>query len=139
MDLDARTDNWHQILTGEIVVEGVERPDDYVAVVDDEVVGFANVGPWRTDPADLSSGELWAMYVHPDYWDVGAGYALMRATMAHFARKGFAQAYLWVLDANNRARRFYERQGWVADDVLKEEQVQDFVLVERRYSIDLTA
>jgi len=136
MDLAARTEHWRQILRGEVPVEGVDFPANYAALVDDRVVGFANVGECRSEPSP-AVGELWAMYVHPEYWDVGAGFALMGATFDHLRSMGCERAHLWVLEANDRARRFYERQGWICDDEVKEEQLRDFVLVERRYSIEL--
>jgi RimJ/RimL family protein N-acetyltransferase len=44
-------------------------------------------------------------------------------------------AYLWVFEDNERARRFYERQGWRADTVTKQDRVGGTQIVERRYSI----
>jgi hypothetical protein len=41
------------------------------------------------------------------------------------------QAVLWVAEANSRARRFYEREGWQADD---ETRPSPLGPRERRYS-----
>ncbi len=115
-----------------------DTPTDYVAEVDGEVVGFANVGVFRDDPDDHAAGELWAMYVNPDAWGAGAGYALMQATLTHFAEKNLRTGYLWVIEQNDRARRFYERQGWTSNEAFKYEDVAGVTLTERRYSIDLS-
>jgi ribosomal protein S18 acetylase RimI-like enzyme len=83
-----------------------------VAEVAGEVAGFAAAGPSR-DPE--GAGELYAINLDPAHWGSGAGRALLEAVQAELARLGFAETVLWVLPANARARRFYERAGWVAD------------------------
>jgi ribosomal protein S18 acetylase RimI-like enzyme len=39
----------------------------------------------------------------------------MHAALDAMRSRGAAEAILWVLDDNPRARRFYEREGWHAD------------------------
>jgi ribosomal protein S18 acetylase RimI-like enzyme len=84
-----------------------------VAVVDGEIVGFAAFGPYRPtgDDSDPGRAELYALYVHPDHWGTGAGRALMTAAKAAMVAAGWTEMRLWVLAANERARRFYERAG----------------------------
>jgi ribosomal protein S18 acetylase RimI-like enzyme len=86
------------------------RPDDrpLVAVADGRVVGHAACGP--TDDPD-GAGELSSINVDPDEWGTGAGRALLAAAETRLATS-FDLAVLWVLPANDRARRFYERAGW---------------------------
>ena len=50
------------------------------------------------------------------------------------AGDGHAEAVLWVVAGNARARRFYERYGWVPAGVERAEEVAVGVLVtEARY------
>jgi len=128
IDLDQRTAQWQHYLTNDV-------PTDYVAELNGQVVGFANVGPFRGEAVNDSYGELWAMYVHPDHWGAGAGYALMQCTMAYFVAHGMTTGYLWVLEGNDRARRFYERQGWIANLKTAANDYDGVSLLERRYSI----
>ncbi len=83
------------------------------------VAGFAEAGPARRgqDWNDMHpvEGEVYAIYVDPPYWGAGAGRALMNATVAALGAAGRRPVRLWVLDANDRARRFYERYGFVLD------------------------
>jgi GNAT superfamily N-acetyltransferase len=65
------------------------------------------------DPA--ATGELYALYVHPDAWGDGHGSVLHEAAVKHLAANGFGSAVLWVLAGNRRGRRFYERHGWRTD------------------------
>ncbi len=85
----------------------------FVAETDGSVVGFATVGP---DTEVASSGLLFLMYVAPGQWGRGSGRALMTASETALRELGYARAVLWVLEANIRARRFYEAAGWSADD-----------------------
>jgi ribosomal protein S18 acetylase RimI-like enzyme len=78
-----------------------------------QVAGVAAAGPSR-QPGD-DEAELYALYVEPDAWGTGHGAALDAAAREHLCEQGFATATLWVLEANERARRFYERRGWQAD------------------------
>jgi ribosomal protein S18 acetylase RimI-like enzyme len=87
-----------------------------VAVRDDRVVGFSAYGAERSDlaPAVAGRGEVYALYVHPDAWGVGAGHALMTATVDALRGRGHDAASLWVLTGNARGIAFYERQGFAS-------------------------
>jgi len=49
----------------------------------------------------------------------GYGYALLRDAEEALATMGRRDLALWVLEGNDRARRFYERAGWRDDDDMK--------------------
>jgi GNAT superfamily N-acetyltransferase len=89
----------------------------YVAEHDGRVVGFTAVGPSRDE---RGIGELYAIYVEPEQWSTGAGRALILRAEERL-REEYAEATLWVLEDNPRARRFYERAGWVLDGARKAE------------------
>ena len=84
-----------------------DRDRDPVLVAEEagRVVGFAVVGPAQNPEG---AGELYAITVDPDHWGTGAGRALLAAAQAELTRLGYAEAVLWVLPDNARARRFYE-------------------------------
>jgi ribosomal protein S18 acetylase RimI-like enzyme len=108
------------------------------------VVGYASFGPERSllsvhahpagagrargeggSPADAAprtgaglaggTGEVYALYVSPDWWSTGTGRSLMAAALTALSEAGYRRAVLWVLAGNARARRFYERAGFAAD------------------------
>ena len=60
-------------------------------------------------------GEVYALYVAPDWWSSGTGRSLMSRAVAALSDAGYERAVLWVLEANARARRFYERAGFTSD------------------------
>ncbi|HTD57818.1 MAG TPA: GNAT family N-acetyltransferase [Solirubrobacteraceae bacterium] len=104
---------WRKRLTGEDASHDRLRVD--VAIARGAIVGFVAAGPSGED-GEARSGEVYAMYVHPDCWSMGVGQALMRSAVDHLTAGGAAQALLWVLASNARARRFYKRAGWAWDD-----------------------
>jgi ribosomal protein S18 acetylase RimI-like enzyme len=106
------------------------RPDwrIFVAVSGGQVRGFVWTGDNRDEPG---KGELFAIYVLPDAWGSGAGSALMTAALE--ALSGYASATLWVLEDNPRARRFYEREGWIADGGRREGEFLGVAVPEVRY------
>jgi GNAT superfamily N-acetyltransferase len=60
-----------------------------------------------------SGSELSALYVVPQAWGSGVSRALMDAAIADIRADALGEALLWVGEANGRARRFYEREGWL--------------------------
>jgi RimJ/RimL family protein N-acetyltransferase len=57
----------------------------------------------------------------------------MLATMTTLGRADYAQATLWVLEDNERARRFYEAAGWRADGTAVEDTAGGASLNKLRY------
>jgi GNAT superfamily N-acetyltransferase len=95
------------------------------------VVGVSAFGADRDVPDDAHRGELWVLYVAPSHWGRGYGYALLRDAEQALAVTGRHDLSLWVLEGNDRAIRFYEREGWLADDGKK--SFGDSGLYEVRY------
>ena len=56
--------------------------------------------------------EIRELYVHPNYWRNGLGAALFESCAEELAARGVRELYLWVLEANERGRRFYEAMGF---------------------------
>ena len=85
----------------------LEEPDvtAVVATEGDEVAGFA--------VADRTS--LRHLGVAPERFGSGLADQLHEQAVASWIAAGAPRVQLWVLDANVRARRFYERHGWTAD------------------------
>lgn len=115
-------------------VIGMDTPV-IVADVDGDPVGFAMVGAARAGESEW--GEVFSIYVHPDFWGEGHGFELLAAAEQQLSEDGFEQGLLWVLDRNHRARRFYERQGWLLSHQIKLEQIGDVQVNEVRYEKDL--
>lgn len=106
------------------------HPMRIVALYHGKLVGFVNQGPCREDSA---IGELYAIYVDPDHWSTGVGRRLIAESRLSLADQGFTEAVLWALEANERARHFYQADGWKADGGSKTEDVWGIRVNEVRY------
>jgi GNAT superfamily N-acetyltransferase len=105
-----------------------------VAEVDEQVAGFAAMYPTRDVDQDCAQvAEITAIYLAPEAWGIGAGRRLMTASLHVLTQAGYQQVTLWVLDANERARRFYAAGGWQADGAVKDDARLGFPLSEVRY------
>jgi ribosomal protein S18 acetylase RimI-like enzyme len=94
--------------------------DESVAVHDGEIVGWVAAGPPRDE--DLTGpghGEVYACYVLPGWWGRGVGRLLMNHALRQLAGTGRTSVTLWVLEDNERARRFYESFGLRPDGARK--------------------
>lgn len=84
--------------------------DNILVVLDGErVVGFAGYGCSRESQ---NVGELFALYVLPEYWGTGVAKQLFDAVTEKLS--AFCVIGLWVLKENARAIRFYEKCGFAA-------------------------
>ena len=109
-----------------------QRPQTIVAVEEGEIRGFATTAPSRD--ADLVGyGELFALYVDPDYWGRRIGMALVSAARDRLAGLGFGNALLWVLMGNARADRFYRNDHWTPDGLRRTDTVWAVTVNEIRY------
>jgi GNAT superfamily N-acetyltransferase len=65
--------------------------------------------------AAIMPGWLDALYVLPEEWGKGVGSRLYDEAVERLRAFGSAEARLWVLERNGRARSFYEDRGWRLD------------------------
>ena len=104
-DVPARVARWRKILaTGHTSVAEHET----------RLIGFVNAAP-GTELPDLEI-QLYALYVRAAWWGTGVGHALFTTAV------GERSACLWVLEGNERAIRFYERQGFRLDGAGNDEE-----------------
>jgi GNAT superfamily N-acetyltransferase len=120
--------------------QAVEIRDATIALINDprtyaviasrggQPVGHGSFYPGR----DPSSGEvdlpvlertiiaglahLLQLFVLPDWWGTGAAQALHDSVVGEMRAQGYERARLFTPSRHARARRFYERNGWVAGE-----------------------
>ena len=108
-------DEWVPGLAAQFADPGTAR--FAVAKVEGRIVGLASAldGPqaWEIELGYTPSPagrELARLYVHPDHHGTGLAHDLFDAV------DDGSDLYLWMISGNDRARRFYERGGFVALD-----------------------
>ncbi|MFE3457251.1 GNAT family N-acetyltransferase [Nocardiopsis aegyptia] len=109
LDTARRADRWARW------IGDADWPREAMLVAEDagDMVAFASFGPLEDTP-DVP--EVAAFYSVPEVWGTGVNQRLMGAVTDALGAGGYTEAVLWVLSANDRARRFYAAQGWRADD-----------------------
>jgi ribosomal protein S18 acetylase RimI-like enzyme len=79
--------------------------------------GFVSFGRLRTPPPGLSpirpvySGEIYALYLMPQFWRQGLGRHLMRDGALGLRAMKHKSLCLWVMEGNKRAVAFYKALG----------------------------
>ncbi|MFI6370277.1 GNAT family N-acetyltransferase [Streptomyces sp. NPDC050546] len=133
-------------LDGLSAAEDTERRRAYLAQADDsvvnlvaedaggELVGWACHGPYRDGEVLTPDAELYAIYVHPEHLGHGVGRALLAESLERCSLAGHGRLLLWVLKGNGRARRFYERAGFLADGAEEPFEVEGTTVPEVRYA-----
>lgn len=93
-------------------------PENTLVAKDQEkVVGFAVYSPSRDE--DLTdAGEVVAIYVLSEYYGHKIGYRLMNEAVSRLSE--YNTIFVWVLEQNERAIRFYHRYGFEFDGCKKQ-------------------
>jgi 2-amino-4-hydroxy-6-hydroxymethyldihydropteridine diphosphokinase len=104
-----RTGVWQEVLS---------NPEHRAFVARDagRMVGVLSIGQFR-ETGGL--GAVHVLYVLAPWWGSGAGQQLLNLAHVELA-KDYDEAQLTVLTGNARARRFYERNGWIEAETLIE-------------------
>lgn len=126
---DARIERWRSTLA-----EPKARSGSLVGVDEGSVLGFVFWGPNEEADGSPETAEVYAIYVDPEVIGHGMGRVIFTAAVTDIAACGFSAAILWVLDTNDRARRFYEAAGWRPDGRTKSENRLGGTLHEVRFS-----
>jgi ribosomal protein S18 acetylase RimI-like enzyme len=129
--VESRTTAWQEVLARDS--EG--GTPAWVAERDGRVVGFVGGGPPRDDDVPLPAAEIYAIYVLPDASRQGLGRALLEAAVAHWRGHGTETLVLWVFEANQAARTFYEALGWRPDGARQALEMGGMSAIEVRYRL----
>jgi GNAT superfamily N-acetyltransferase len=122
-----------------VLAQDPEREACLVAEADESIVGFVSFGPAEADEHEPppNAGEVYALYLRETTKGTGVGGALLTEAVGRLREAGCPCAVLWVLETNERARRFYEHAGWVPDGLVASHRFEcgDRPIV--RYAVDL--
>lgn len=99
-----------------------DKGNIYVVEEDNQVVGDIFFGKGRSID---NAGEIWALYVLPDYQKQGFGEILIKKAINKLSEK-YSTIYVKVLLGNEKALNFYKKIGFVDDDKIVEEQWMKF-------------
>jgi ribosomal protein S18 acetylase RimI-like enzyme len=80
------------------------------------ISGLCQYGPTNDDDDDPAEvGHIDRLYIHPLHQRMGLGRSLLTEATRRLDALGMSAVTLWALEADERARAFYERLGWQLD------------------------
>ena len=99
--------------------EALGRPDVWcmLAEVGGELAGHVAIRPAETAPRgsrEPGLAHFWQLFVKPAWHGTGLALELHDEAVREAGARGFQTMRLYAAAGQARARRFYEREGWVA-------------------------
>ena len=101
-----------------------------------DLIGQITVLPASRAPHPVNHASLAHisnLFVRRDYWGDGLAGDLHRAASA--AERGFSELRLFVAAGQARARRFYEREGWLPAGDPFYDPIPGLTMIEYRYAL----
>jgi L-amino acid N-acyltransferase YncA len=132
LSVDAREEMWRSWFDSDET-----RASLFVAVDRGTVVGFASGGEARDEDAAPDTAEVRTIYLLEAAAGSGVGRALLAALTDGLRAHGYQRATLWVLEGNERTRRFYEAAGWRRDGAREGYEIGGTSYPVVRYTTDL--
>lgn len=77
--------------------------------------------------------EIISIYLLPDYMGRGFGKVFFDSVIVELKKMGYRNIFVWVLEENLRARKFYEKEGFVMTDVYLDDNIGEKDVREIRY------
>ena len=112
LSLNEREQMWRELLEKNVNV--------LVLLKDDNLVGFISFGPSQDNRDDpLYIAEITTLYIMPNEWRNGFGKKLLNAAISLIIKSNFRTVILWVVDSNQRAKSFYEINGFTNSHQIK--------------------
>ena len=87
-----------------------------------EIIGTASFCKSRWEKYS-NYGEVVSIYFLPDYIGNGYGRLLLNKCIEELKQSGFNKVLLWVLEDNHRARKFYEKYGFICSEVFMNDNI----------------
>ncbi len=118
-------------------VNGIGKPGNTDLVMEDNgrLIGTSRICASRWERYK-DFGEIVSIYLLPGYIGKGYGRMLMERCTSELLSSGYDRLMLWVLEGNTRARRFYEKAGFVCTDEYLDDNIGGKALREVMYIMD---
>lgn len=107
--------------------------NNLVVIENGNIIGTASFCKSRWEQYS-NYGEIVSIYFLPAYMGKGYGQHLMKKCIEELNVLGYDNILLWVLEDNQRARRFYEKNGFTCSDIILNDNIGGKELREIMYS-----
>ena len=114
--------------------KAIDNPDWHTLVMldDGKMIGTSSYCASRFDNMK-GYGEIISIYLLPEYCGKGFGKQLLQEAMSGLKQMGYQDIFLWVLEENLSARRFYEKFGFAESGAYLEDNIGGKQLREMQY------
>ena len=115
----------NDVFSPEKRTEGLQReisegiPANAILFNDDKPAGILTYGRSKDVDLDDTFLEILRIYILPTYWGQNIGTELINWGINEIQNKGCKKITLWVLEENSRARKFYEKMGFIHDGITR--------------------
>lgn len=120
----------------ELALEAADRKP-WVAIEEDQIIGFADGGMARDHDLDSRTGEVYTLFVAPECWEKGIRSRLVDHVARDLRDHDFVRAVFWVLETDLVMRAFADFTGWQPDGEVREEDCGGASVTEMRYAKEL--
>ena len=107
-----------------------------LVIEDGSYIGTSSFGAAREEEW-AGWAEIISIYLLPEVFGRGIGGQLLGAVLTELSHIGYHKVYLWVLEGNARARRFYETHGFRCLGEAKDIEIGGKLLQELRYVCEI--
>ena len=109
-----------------------EGVNSIIMVENEEIIGTSSYCRSRS-PEFSDFGEIISIYLLPQYIGRGYGRQLLDAAVRELTELGFQDIFLWALAENQRARKFYDKNGFMQTEHCMEHVIGGKKLLEVQY------
>lgn len=100
-----------------------------------KIIGTASVCKSRWEKYS-GHGEIVSIYFLPEHMGKGYGSLLLGKCIEELKKNGYNKILLWVLEDNRRARKFYEKNGFVCSGEFMNSDIGGKNIKEVMYLLD---
>jgi GNAT superfamily N-acetyltransferase len=133
---DARAEVFAEPTTWVLIALSQGVPVGHVAFMPARAPPTGETAAWSARAVIPGVAHLWQLFVLPDWWGSGVAPQLHDAAIEQMRAEGYSDARLFTPSLQTRARRFYERHGWLAQG---DGWNAEFVLSMTEYRLSLHA
>jgi GNAT superfamily N-acetyltransferase len=88
----------------------------YVAVDNNEIVGWVRGHRTQDDDCDEATYEIGAVYVKPSHWRQGIGKKLIDHLLGEVDHEHYQEVIVWTFRDYEQSNRFYQSLGFAKDE-----------------------
>ena len=115
-------------------VSNLDRPGMNNAVIIENGIFIGTSGYCSSRFSEFEGfGEIVSIYFLPEYIGKGYGTQLLNYVIEELRKAGYKDVFLWVLEENIRAGRFYEKAGFIKTEKYLDDDIGGKALREIAY------